>query len=93
MEVGAFRGASPPVDYASNCLRRTYPRGLDTEVTTPQTLECSALEAMEPTDREHVTYFVRRQPWRFRHLSVEDREDHSGLRWTVDTPEDHRPIR
>lgn len=90
--VWAFRGASPPVDYASNCLRRTYPRGLDTEVIAREMLERSAREATEAADREHVTSFVWRQPERFRHLSVEDREDHSGLRWTVDTPEDYRLI-
>lgn len=90
--VQAFRDASPPVDYAANCLRRTYPQGLDTEVITKDTLERSALEATEAADREHVTYFVRRQRERFRHLSVEDGEDHSDLRWTLDTPEDFRLI-
>jgi spore coat polysaccharide biosynthesis protein SpsF len=78
----------PEVDYATNCLRRTYPRGLDTEVVRRSTLERIADETDEPADREHVTYFIYRQAKRFRHLSVEDRENHSDLRWTVDTPED-----
>lgn len=90
--VRAYRDASPSVDYATNCLRRTYPQGLDTEVISRDALERSALEATEAADREHVTYFVWRQRERFRHLSVEDGENHSDLRWTVDTPEDYRLI-
>lgn len=86
--VRAFCGASPPVHYATNCLRRTYPRGLDAEVIARDTLEAVAAEATSPADLEHVTYFVRRQPQRFRHLSVEDREDRSALRWTLDTLQD-----
>lgn len=90
--VRSFLDASPPVDYAANVLRRTYPRGLDTEVVARETLELMAKETNEPPDREHVTYFVERHPERFRHLSVEDREDHSDLRWTVDTREDYTLI-
>jgi spore coat polysaccharide biosynthesis protein SpsF len=83
--IRAFVEASPEVDYASNCLRRTYPRGLDTEVIARGSLDRAAREAHEAADREHVTRFIRLRPQRFRHLSVEDEED---LRWTVDTPED-----
>lgn len=86
--VSAFLNASPSVDYASNCLRRTYPRGLDTEAFSRAALEIVAREAREPADREHVASFIWRQPERFRHLSVEDQENLSNLRWTVDTPED-----
>jgi spore coat polysaccharide biosynthesis protein SpsF len=86
--VRAFYDAVPPVHYATNCIRRTYPRGLDTEVISRRTLEAVAAEANAPADLEHVTYFVRRQPSRFRHLSVEDEDDRSGLRWTLDTPKD-----
>jgi spore coat polysaccharide biosynthesis protein SpsF len=90
--VRAFCDSSPRVHYASNCLRRTYPRGLDTEVIARDTLEAVAAEATDPADLEHVTYFVRRQPDRFRHLSVEDGQDRSALRWTLDTVEDYRLI-
>ena len=86
--VTAFLNARPQPEYASNCLRRTYPRGLDTEVLSRAVLGTAAREATEPADREHVTRFVWRQPDRFRHLSVEDTEEHSALRWTVDTAED-----
>lgn len=90
--VTAFLDTMPTADYATNCLRRTYPRGLDTEVLPSGVLDTAAREAREPADREHVTRFVWRQPDRFRQVSVEDAEDHSALRWTVDTAEDLRLV-
>ncbi len=80
------------VDYASNVFKRTYPRGLDTEVLSRAALETAHNEATIPSDREHVTPFVWRQPQRFRLLDVTDVENHSDLRWTVDTPEDFELI-
>ena len=78
----------PTLHYVSNTLHRTYPRGLDVEVLTRTTLETAARDATEPADREHVTRYVWRQPERFRLGSVTDHDDHSHLRWTVDTQED-----
>ena len=80
--------AHPRADYASNTLQRTYPRGLDTEVFSRAALEVAASEASRPSDREHVTPFLWRQPDRFTLVSVADDRDASRLRWTVDTRED-----
>lgn len=85
--------ADPTLDYASNTLQRTYPRGLDVEVLPLATLETVTREAHEPADREHVTRFVWRQPERFRIGSITDDEDHSDLRWTVDVAEDLELVR
>lgn len=85
--------ADPSLDYVSNTLVRTYPRGLDVEVLKRTVLEAAAAEAMEPADREHVTRFVWRRPERFRLGSVVDESDNSHLRWTVDTAEDLAVIR
>ena len=85
--------ADPTLDYVSNTLERTYPRGLDVEVLTQATLATAANTATDPADREHVTRFVWRQPECFHLGSVTDDEDHSDLRWTVDTPEDLALIR
>lgn len=85
--------ANPTLDYASNTLQRTYPRGLDAEAMTLETLETAWREATEPLDREHVTRFVWRQPERFRLGTVVDTVDHSHLRWTVDTPADLELVR
>ena len=75
-------------DYASNALRRTYPRGLDTEVMTWDALACAGQHARAPYQRAHVTPYIYEHPELFRILSVTDSRDHSGQRWTLDTAED-----
>lgn len=80
-------------DYVSNGLRRTYPRGMDTEVFSYKALREAFLESTEDADREHVTPFIYRQPERYRLANVSFREDQSRHRWTVDTPEDFELVR
>lgn len=75
-------------DYASNCLVRTYPRGLDTEVMTMQALGQAWSEAGGEYQRAHVTPYIYEHPEKFRLLSVTNDKDYSQHRWTVDTPED-----
>ena len=81
------------LDYVSNTLQRTYPRGLDVEVLRRSVLERAHHEATDPGDREHVTGFIWRQPERFRLANVVDCEDRSALRWTVDTQDDLDVVR
>lgn len=87
--LGLYQQASPACDYASNTLRRTYPRGLDTEVFSAAALREAHAEASEPADREHVTRFLYRHPDRYRIRQLEHPVDRSGLRWTVDTEADY----
>jgi spore coat polysaccharide biosynthesis protein SpsF len=75
-------------DYASNTIERTYPRGLDTEVLSPDALQHADAEATEAADREHVTRYIRQRPDRFSLCSVTADEDRSDLRWTVDEEAD-----
>ncbi len=75
-------------DYVSNTLDRTFPRGLDTEVTSTAILELAHREATTKGEREHVTPFIWRDPTRFRLRQVTGIPNRSALRWTVDTPED-----
>lgn len=75
-------------DYVANCLKRTYPRGMDTEVFSFTALNEAFLEATAQPDREHVTPFIHRQPTRYNLGQVLYSEDCSQHRWTVDTPED-----
>jgi len=75
-------------DYAANVLRRTYPRGLDTEFATATALWRAWSEAVEPYQRVHVMPYFYQNPQRFRLCSISGREDHSRHRWTVDSPED-----
>jgi spore coat polysaccharide biosynthesis protein SpsF len=84
--VNEFSAAD--VDYASNVLQRTFPRGLDVEVISYSALERAWREDDDPSSREHVTPCIYRHPDRFRLHGVVNAEDHSGYRWTVDTPED-----
>ncbi len=89
--VDAFNAAD--VDYASNTLEPpTYPRGLDVEVVSRPALERAGREDADPAWREHATPFVYRHPELFRLLRVPADDDHSDLRWTLDTPEDYRLI-
>ena len=79
-------------DYASNTIRRTYPRGLDAEAVTRAALERVNAIAPPGPAREHVTWLIHQQPERFSRLSVEDASDNSDLRWTVDTEEDWQVV-
>jgi spore coat polysaccharide biosynthesis protein SpsF len=75
-------------DYASNALKRTYPRGLDVEVIRAGALAEAAAEAADLYEREHVTPFIYRRPERYRLADLTGPADLSRLRWTVDTPAD-----
>ncbi|MBI4327439.1 MAG: glycosyltransferase family protein [Chloroflexi bacterium] len=76
------------VDYLSNVLKRTFPRGLDAEICTSAALERAHREATQLFEREHVTPFLYRHPELFRLRSFEGATDLSAHRWTLDTPED-----
>lgn len=71
-------------DYTTNTLRYTWPDGLDVEVVRFEALETAWREARLPSEREHVTPFIRNNPDRFSQQSVENDEDLSNWRWTVD---------
>jgi spore coat polysaccharide biosynthesis protein SpsF len=87
-----FLKARPTVDYASNTLERTYPRGLDVAVMRQEALQQAWEEATEPHERAHVTPFLREHPERFRLQSVIGGRG-SEQRWTVDTEEDLEFVR
>lgn len=91
--VAAAETRSHEVDYVSNVLRRTYPRGLDTEALFADVLARVDRLATAPHHREHVTKFILERPERFATFAVVDDEDNSDLRWTVDTPEDLAMVR
>jgi spore coat polysaccharide biosynthesis protein SpsF len=80
-------------DYASNAFDRTYPRGLDTEVFTFETLARVWRSASKTYQRSHVTCYVYENPDHFNIVSVTGETDYSWQRWTLDTPEDLAFIR
>jgi spore coat polysaccharide biosynthesis protein SpsF len=77
-------------DYVANILRRTFPRGLDTQVFSTSTLEEVSRLTRDPADREHVSLYILEHPERFSLQNVESGlpEKHWQHRLTVDTPED-----
>src|SRR5688572_19407522 len=49
-------------DYSSNTLDETYPDGLDAEIISFKALKTAWEQATLPSDREHVTPFIKKQP-------------------------------
>ena len=76
------------VDYLSNALHRTYPRGFDVEVVSRTVLMTADREAKEPSDREHVTPYIYRRSERFTCANFVSNEDLHSWRLTVDTKDD-----
>ena len=87
--IEKFFELEPNIDYVSNIFPlRTYPRGLDSEVMSFSTLERCWKEEKNPAYREHVTPYIHHHPDRFGISELNNEQDLSSLRWTVDTPED-----
>lgn len=86
--IRRFEEAAPPVDYCSNKIPQSFPRGLDSEVFSRAALERAAQLATQAYERAHVTIYMYEHPETFRLLSVTSDVDRADWRWTVDTPED-----
>lgn len=80
-------------DYLSNTIERTFPRGLDIEIMTFETLEKAYKNAMEAYEKEHVTPYIYQHPELFRIEQFTSYEDNSHFRWTLDTEEDWKLIK
>lgn len=76
------------VDYVSNTLELTFPRGMDTEVFSFDILQEAYLKANEKFQREHVTPYIYTSE-KFKLCNVNNTEENqSHIRVTVDTLED-----
>ena len=75
-------------DYVSNVFRYTYPDGLDTEVFSFAALERAWHEARKPSEREHVTPYLRTDRFRTANVESEVPVSPAQYRWTVDHPAD-----
>jgi spore coat polysaccharide biosynthesis protein SpsF len=78
-------------DYTSNSLQRSWPDGLDVEVMRMAALAEARRIAELPSEREHVTPRLHRDPFR-RHAVVHG-EDLAALRWVVDHAADLATVR
>lgn len=81
------RFKSSNADYFNNVDPATYPDGLDIEVFTFKSLAQADQETGSTFDREHVTPYLR-QSGRFTTASMQNSQNLSALRWTVDEPVD-----
>lgn len=80
---------SSGADYGCNNLPPSWPHGLDCEIFRFEWLEKAFVEARKPSEREHVTPFIRNHP-DVKKINVpcplENVESH---RWTLDTQQDY----
>lgn len=81
------------LDYASNTLRYTYPDGLDTEVFSFAALETTWREAQKPSEREHVTPYLRTGKFRTCNVQSTLPVAPGAYRLTVDYPSDLQFLR
>lgn len=84
--IAAFLRGS--FDYVSNIDPPTFPNGVDTEVFTAAALERAWHEARLPSEREHVTPYLRSGRGGFQTGNVAQAKDTSEHRWTVDEAAD-----
>lgn len=84
--VDKFKSLYPNIDYVSNLLPRTFPKGLDVEVISFEALKKEWETAT--LWREHITLNIRNNPHLYRVENVSNDIDYSSMRWTVDLEED-----
>lgn len=93
-EVDRVIEGATGVDYCSNVIERTFPRGLDAEVLWADVLERVHRLGSSTPAREHVTWFIREErPELFVVRSITGDANNADLRWTVDEPADLELVR
>lgn len=82
-------------DYTSNAAKRSFPRGLDIEVFSFETLKKTNNLVKDKFQREHVTAFIYNHPEIFNitHLIAKDTIKRPEIRLCMDTEEDLKLLR
>ncbi len=75
-------------DYISTRIMHTFPEGLTVEVFKFSVLEEAFKKAKTLDQREHVTPYIYANAQKFNIASVENEEDLSYMRWTIDEKKD-----
>jgi len=88
VDQAALKFLEGSFDYVGNTINRTYPRGMDVEVFSYEALERAYVESTTKAEREHVTHYILTHQTLFNIFSLEEKENLSAFRLTVDTPED-----
>ena len=81
------------VDYTSNTLERTFPRGLDVEVFRSDAFLTLYDAGLDREESEHVTSGLYRRVGDFSVHNVANSLSHANLRWTVDFASDLEFVR
>jgi spore coat polysaccharide biosynthesis protein SpsF len=74
------------LDYIATSLK--FPDGLDAEIMTMKALMEARKNATLPSELEHVTQYIDKNPNKFKNEHFNFDKDLSHIRWTVDEPED-----
>lgn len=90
--IGKYLANKKSLDYISNTIERTYPRGFDVEVFSFAALAQAHSEASTAEEREHVTPYIYHHPEQFNLAFVKRESNLSSYRLTVDTDEDLQVI-
>tara|TARA_B110000014_G_C20123532_1_gene596753 strand:- start:385 stop:1155 length:771 start_codon:yes stop_codon:yes gene_type:complete len=80
-------------DYFTNILIRTFPIGTDVEIFSFETLEKMWKDAKLPSEREHVTTYIRNKKLDCKFGNLENVEKLGNLRFTLDRYEDLQLIK
>ena len=80
-------------DYVTNCLKRTFPYGTEVEIFSFRSLENAYNNAELPSEKEHVTPYIRNHENKFRIFNIENKEDISNYRWVVDERNDFELVK
>ena len=75
-------------DFVSNNIIRTYPIGIDAEIFSMNALEKTWKEAELPSEREHVTSYMKKKKRTFKIFNVKNDSKIPIYRLTVDRKED-----
>jgi len=83
------------VDYTAIGIEGNFPRGLDAEIFSFETLEKVNIETQRDYEREHVTPYIYEHPelFKIRFIEADKKLRRPELRLTVDTQEDFNLVR
>jgi spore coat polysaccharide biosynthesis protein SpsF len=79
-------------DCVTNVRPRTFPEGTEVEIFSFNALKKAFFEANSKSEREHVTPYFYNNPDKFNIFNLNNTENLSHLRWTVDKEEDLKLI-
>lgn len=86
--VKIFRENAGRYDFVTNIYERTFPKGLDVEVLSADTIRKLDEIVKDPVYREIFTSYIMQHPEDFKIYNFLNVKNLSDLRWTVDYQED-----